>query len=53
MGKLLDLVRELWNKKMMVTSVVVGTMGMVPKGLAKRLGELEIRRGIETNPDQA
>ena len=44
-NKYLDLVRELkklWNIKVTVIPIVVGTLGIIPKGLEKRLGELEI-----------
>ena len=33
---------------MTVIPIVVGTLGMVPKGQENRLGELEIRGRIET-----
>ena len=49
--KFLDLARELknlWNIRVMVIPIVVGTLGMVPKGLELRLGELEMRGRIET-----
>ena len=51
MDKYLYLARELkkvWNMKVTVIPVVVRDLGMVPKGLEKRLGELEIRGRIET-----
>ena len=45
--KYLDLARglkKLWNMEMAVISIVVSTLGMVPKSL----GKLEIRERIET-----
>ena len=52
----MELAREQKKKKMwyiIVTMIliVVGAPGTVPKGLEKRLEELEIRRGIEKPPD--
>ena len=49
--KFVDLVRELeklWNIKVTVIPIVVGTLQTVYKGLEKRLGELATRRKIET-----
>ena len=49
--KYLDLVRELkklWNMKVTVRPIVVCALGMVPKDLKKRLGELDIRGRIDT-----
>ena len=43
-GKYLDLAQELkerWNIKVMVTPIIVGVLGIVSKGLEKRLAELE------------
>ena len=34
--------------KVTVIPIVFGALGIVPKGLGKRLGELEIRGRIET-----
>ena len=52
MNKYLDLVREQknkqWNMKVSVIATVVNVPGMVPKGLEKRLEELETRGRIET-----
>ena len=48
--KYLDLARELkklWNMTVTVVPIMVGALGTVPKGLEKRLEELEIRRRIE------
>ena len=36
-------IKQLWNIKVTVIPVVVGTLGKVPKKLVKRLRELEIR----------
>ena len=50
-GNYLDLARELkklWNKKVMMIAIVVGTLRIISKGQEKRLGELEIREGIKT-----
>ena len=50
-SKYLDLARELkkmWNMKMTVIPIVIGTLGKELKGLVKRLDELEIRGRIET-----
>ena len=44
--KYLDHARELrkvWNMKVAVIPIVIGALGMVPKGLERRLGEFEIR----------
>ena len=38
--------KKLWNMKVTVIPIVVGTLGMVPKSLAKRLGKFEIRGRI-------
>ena len=41
----LDLVRELeklWNMKVTVIPIIIGALGTVPKGLVRRLDELEI-----------
>ena len=50
--KYLDLARELkrlWNMKIMVIPNIVGAIGTTwKKSLIKRMGELEIRRRIET-----
>ena len=47
--KYLDLARELKNLwKVMVISVVIGALGTIPKGLIKRLEDLEIRGQVET-----
>ena len=50
--KYLDLARELkeknWNMKVTMILIVVGALETVPKGLEKRLEELEIRERIET-----
>ena len=49
--KYLDLARELkmlQNTWVMGISIIVGTLGMVPKGLERRLQELEIRGSIKT-----
>ena len=46
LSKYLDLDRELknlWNMKVMVTPVVVVTLGMVPKSIGKRLGGHRIK----------
>ena len=43
--KYLDLARELkklWNMKVTVIPIVIGALGTIPKGLVKRLEELEI-----------
>ena len=47
----LDITRELkklWNMRVTVIPIVAGALGTFPKGLEKRLEELEIRRRIET-----
>ena len=49
--KYLDLAWELktlWNMKVMVISIVTGTLGTVTKGLIKGLEDLEIRGRVET-----
>ena len=40
--------KKIWNIKVMVISLVVGTLGSIARGLIKSLEELEIRRRIET-----
>ena len=40
--------KKLWNMKVMVIPIVVGALGMVPKGLVSWQGELEIRGRAET-----
>ena len=45
-----DLVRKLkmlWNMKVMVTPIVIGTLGTVPKGMVRGLEELEIEGRAE------
>ena len=49
--KYLDFARELkklWNMNVTVILIVIGTLGMISKGLISALEELEIRGGIET-----
>ena len=51
LDKYLDLgweLKNLWNMKVMVILIIVGTLGTVLKSLEKRLVELEIRERIET-----
>ena len=40
--------KKLLNMKVMVIPIVVGALGMVPKGLEKRLEEFEIRGRTKT-----
>ena len=50
-NKYLDLVQEikkLWNMKMTLISIITDAQGTVPKGLIKRLEELEIGGHVET-----
>ena len=42
----IELKKNCW-KRLTVIPVIVGVLGAVPKGLEKRLGELEIRERIE------
>ena len=47
----LDLARELiklWYMKVTVMPIVSGTLGTVTKGLVQGLGDLEIRRRVES-----
>ena len=37
-----ELKKKLWNMKVMVVPVVIGTLGTIPEGLVKELKELEI-----------
>ena len=49
--KYLDFAREpkkLWNMKVTVIPIIVRALGIVPKGLEKRLGKQEIKGRIET-----
>ena len=52
LDKYLDLVKELknlWNMKLTVIPMIVGTLGTVLKGLEKRQVELKIRGIIDTS----
>ena len=40
--------KELWIVRETVIPIVVGVLGTIPKGLEKRLEQLEIRGRIET-----
>lgn len=33
--------KELWNVKLMIVPIIIGTLGRVPKNVAKRLEEME------------
>ena len=49
--KYLDLARELtklWNMKITIVPIVIGTFGLVTKGLLKGLEDLEVGGGVET-----
>ena len=49
--KFLDLARELkkqWNMKVIVIPIVIGDLCTVIKGLVQGLGELNIKRRVET-----
>ena len=46
-------VKKLWNMRVTVMSIGVGTLVTVPKGMEKRLEELEIRGRIETTQTTA
>ena len=49
--KYLDLARELgklWNMKVTIVSIVIGTLGTITKGLLKGLEDLEIGGQVET-----
>ena len=39
---------KLWNIKVTIIAIVIGTFGTVTKGLLKKLEDLEIRRRMET-----
>ena len=50
-NKYLDLARQLiklWNMKRMMKPIVIGMCGTIPKGLEKKLEELEIWGRIKT-----
>ena len=50
-NKYIDLARELkklWNMKVTVIPIVIGALGKIPKGLLKRLEDLEIGGQVET-----
>ena len=54
--QILDFVREpkkLWNIKVTGMPFVISALGMVPKGLGKRLGEREIRGRFEATQNTA
>ena len=40
--------KKMWNMKAMVIPIVIGTLGKIPKGLVKRLEDLEIGGQLET-----
>ena len=40
--------KNLWNMKVKVILIVIGTLGTVTKGLVKGLEDLEIRGQVET-----
>ena len=49
--KYLDLARELkklWNRKVTIAPIVIGTFGTVTKGLSKCLEDLEVGGRVET-----
>ena len=49
--KYLDLARELkklWNMKLTIALIVIGTLGTITKGLLKGLEDLEVGRRVET-----
>ena len=39
--------KDLWNIRVTMTPIVVGTLGMVPRGLEEGLDEMEIRGRIK------
>ena len=41
--------KKLWNMKVAIIPIVIGTSGVVTKGLLKGLEDFEVRRRIETN----
>ena len=46
----LDLARELkklWNMKVTIIPIVIGALGIVPKGLVQGLKDMEIRGRVE------
>ena len=45
--------KKLWNMKVMVIPIVIGTLGTIPKGLEKKLEELEIIERIKTTQTTA
>ena len=50
-NKYLDLARELkklWNMKVMIVPIVIGTFGTITKGLLKGLEDLEVGGRVET-----
>ena len=50
-GKYLNLaweLKKLWNMKVTIIPIVIGAFGTVPKGLLKRLDDLEVGRRVET-----
>ena len=40
--------KKLWNTKVIIIPIVIGTFGTVTKGLLKRLEDVEIRGRVET-----
>ena len=40
--------KKLWNMKMMIVPIVIGTFGIVTKGLLKGQEDLEVGRRVET-----
>ena len=48
-----ELKKKLWNMKVTMIPIVIGALGIIPKGLAKRLDDLEIRGQVKTIPTTA
>ena len=44
----LDLARELWTMKVTMIPIITGELGTIPKGLERRLENLEIGGRAET-----
>ena len=45
--------KNLWNMKVTVIPIVIGALGAVTKWLIKELEDLEIRRRVETIPNDS
>ena len=45
-----ELKKKLWNMKLIVITIVIGALGLIPKGLGKILEDVEIKKQVD-HPD--